>query len=74
MQNTRLVVMSACQTAITDFLKLPDEAIGLPAGCLQAGAEAVVGTLWPVNDLSAAILMIEFYRLHIEQRHPSPMR
>ena len=31
LQNIRLAVLSACQTAIQDFGQLPDEAIGLPA-------------------------------------------
>ncbi|HEY6795134.1 MAG TPA: hypothetical protein VI248_10680 [Kineosporiaceae bacterium] len=31
---------------------------GLPAGFLRAGAEAVLGALWPVNDLSTALVMI----------------
>jgi CHAT domain-containing protein len=64
--QTRLVVLSACQTAITDFNKLPEEAIGLPAGFLQAGIPGVVGSLWPVDDLSTALLMIRFYQSHIK--------
>jgi tetratricopeptide (TPR) repeat protein len=61
----RLVVASACQTAVGEFRDLPDEAIGLPAGFLRAGAAAVIGTLWPVDDLSTALLMMRFYRLHL---------
>jgi len=45
LSNLRLVALSACQTAITDFGRLPDESIGLPGGFLQAGVPAVVGTL-----------------------------
>lgn len=63
-QAARLVVLSACQTAITDFRQLPDETIGLPAGFLQAGVPGVVGTLWSVKDLSTALLMIKFYEYH----------
>jgi CHAT domain-containing protein len=65
MSNLRLVALSACQTAITDFRRLPDESIGLPGGFLQAGVPAVVGTLWSVNDLSTALLMHRFYELHL---------
>ena len=64
-QGARLAVLSACQTAIADFRQLPDEAIGLPAGFLRAGAPGVVGTLWPVNDISTALLMIKFYEYHL---------
>ena len=72
----RLVTASACQTAITDFTDLPDEAIGLPAGLLQAGAAGVVGTLWPVSDLSTALLMTRFYEylLGNHDDHATPMR
>lgn len=64
LSETRLVVLSACQTAISDFNNLPDEVIGLPAGFLQAGAVGVLGSLWPVDDLSTAIFMDHFYHLH----------
>ena len=60
----RLVTLSACQTAISDFGDLPDEVIGLPAGFLQAGAVGVLGSLWPVDDLSTALFMDHFYLLH----------
>jgi CHAT domain-containing protein len=65
--NTRLVVLSACQTAITDTRTLPEEAIGLPAGFMQAGVPAVIGTLWSVDDASTALLMARFYELTVLQ-------
>jgi CHAT domain-containing protein len=65
LSNLRLVALSACQTAITDFGRLPDESIGLPGGFLQAGVPAVVGTLWSINDLSTALLIYRFYELHL---------
>jgi CHAT domain-containing protein len=77
LSGTRLAVLSACQTAITDFKRLPEEAIGLPAGFLQAGVQGVIGTLWPVNDFSTALLMIQFYRYHINgdpDTREGPMR
>ena len=42
---------------------MPDEAIGMPAGFHQAGVSGVVSTLWPVDDISTAMLVAEFYRL-----------
>jgi CHAT domain-containing protein len=72
-QNAQLVVASACQTAITDFTNLPDEAIGLTSGCLHAGAPAVIGTLWSVNDLSTALLMTRFYHYHRNSDPDGPM-
>ncbi len=35
--------------------------VGLPASLLQAGVAGVVASLWSVNDLSTALLMIKFY-------------
>lgn len=69
-RQTRLIVLSACQTAMIDYMRLPNEAIGLPAGFLQAGFPGVVGTLWPVNDLSTALLMIRFYKHHLQDHLP----
>ncbi len=61
LSKCRLVVLAACQTAVSDSRDLPDEFIGLPAGFLQAGAPGVVGTLWPVEDLATSLVMIKFY-------------
>lgn len=59
----RLVVLSACQTAVTDFKQLPEEAIGLPSTFVQMGAPGVVGSLWPVDDFWTAVLMVRFYEI-----------
>jgi CHAT domain-containing protein len=48
-------------------MDLPDEVISLPSGLIQAGVMGVVSSLWPVNDLSTALLMGEFYRRHLEE-------
>ena len=68
LSSQRLAVLSACQTGITEFERVPDEVIGLPAGFLQAGVPGVVATLWPVNDRSTAVLVAEFYRLLLAER------
>ena len=68
LSSQRLAVLSACQTGITEFERVPDEVIGMPAGFLQAGVPGVVATLWPVNDRSTAVLMAEFYRLLLAER------
>lgn len=61
LDNTQLVTLCACRTAINDFRDLPDEAVGLPVGFLQAGAAAVVATLWPVHALPTVLLLSVFY-------------
>src|SRR5262249_39084092 len=63
-KGTRLAVLSACQTAITDFKDLPEEDVGLPAGFLRVGVPGVVGSLWPVDDVSTTLLMSKFYEYH----------
>jgi CHAT domain-containing protein/tetratricopeptide (TPR) repeat protein len=68
LSSQQLTVLSACQTGITEFSRVPDEVIGLPAGFMLAGIPSVVATLWPVNDRSTAVLMAEFYRLLIAEQ------
>lgn len=58
----RLVVLSACQSAVTDSRHLPDEAGSLATAFLAAGVSGVVGSLWPVDDLASALLFRQFYR------------
>ncbi len=67
LSEARLVVLSACQTAVIDAAMVPDEVVGLPTGFLQAGVPGVVGTLWSVNDLSTMLLMRRFYELHMDK-------
>lgn len=68
LQNARMVVLSACQSAIPDAMHLPDEAVGLPAAFLEAGVPTVVGTLWPIDDWSTALLMDRFYFQFLQKR------
>jgi CHAT domain-containing protein len=68
LSGQKLAVLSACQTGITEFERVPDEVIGLPAGFMQAGIPGVVATLWPVNDQSTAVVVAEFYRLLLTER------
>jgi CHAT domain-containing protein len=46
---------------------MPEEYVGLPGAFMAVGAAAVVGTLWPVDDLATALLTVRFYELHITQ-------
>jgi CHAT domain-containing protein/tetratricopeptide (TPR) repeat protein len=68
---SRLAVLSACETGLTDTRQSPDEYIGLPAGFLQAGAPAIISTLWAVDDLSTRLLIERFYSCHL-QDHLAP--
>jgi CHAT domain-containing protein len=59
--QTWLVVLSACETGLVDFREIADEHFGLPTGFLFAGVPTVWGTLWTVDDLSTAVLMVKAY-------------
>jgi CHAT domain-containing protein len=62
LKRTRLVTLSACETGIVEFRRgLADEYIGLPGILFQAGARAVVASLWAVDDLATTLLMGRFY-------------
>jgi CHAT domain-containing protein len=56
-----LVVLSACETGRGESTG-GDDVLGLTRGLLAAGARAAVVSLWPVDDLSTALFMGEFYR------------
>ncbi len=68
--NPRLVVLSACETGLSEITRNPDEFVGLPSAFLALGAVGVLGTLWPVSDAATALLMARFYELHIGERLP----
>lgn len=57
-QPVELLTLSACQTAEGD-----DRApLGLSGIALKAKVRSALGTLWPVSDEAASILMPEFYK------------
>jgi hypothetical protein len=61
------VVLSACQTAVYDFLRAPDEYTGLLTGFLARGAREILATLWPVSDIATCLIMARLYwALHDE--------
>ncbi|MDF0553614.1 CHAT domain-containing tetratricopeptide repeat protein [Kamptonema sp. UHCC 0994] len=57
----RLVTLSACETGLTDTTKQSDDCIGLATGFLYAGSQGVLSSLWSVDELATAFLMIKFY-------------
>ena len=62
LEQCRLVTLSACETGLIDFKNSSDEYIGLPSGFLVAGSPAVVSSLWKVEQVSTALLLIKFYQ------------
>ncbi|MCW2981239.1 MAG: hypothetical protein JWO14_2966 [Solirubrobacterales bacterium] len=59
--STRLVVVSACQTAIPYIAGPSGEVFATTTALLAAGSACVVGSLWPVDDTATALLMVKFY-------------
>lgn len=55
-----LVVLSACETGLS-AVGAGEELLGLVRGFLAAGANALVLSLWTVNDEATADLMNDFY-------------
>jgi CHAT domain-containing protein/tetratricopeptide (TPR) repeat protein len=70
LRRARLVVASACQTAVVDTTHTPDEFVGLATGFLAAGVPCFVGTMWPSEDLACALVMSRFYELTTRDGHP----
>lgn len=67
----RLVVLSACQTGLSDVL-MKNEHIGFPTAFLAIGVQGVLATLWPVEDLSNALFMKKFYEIYLQENTSFP--
>ena len=59
--HSRLVVLSSCRTAMGPEVR-GEGILGLSRGFLYSGAQAVVSTLWSVDDQATAVFMTRFYR------------
>jgi CHAT domain-containing protein len=59
--SARLVVLSGCSTGMNNVLP-GDELFGFARGFLYSGVPSVVVSLWNVNDLRSADLMVHFYK------------
>lgn len=60
LNNTAIVVMSACQTGLGDISD--DGVFGLQRAFKKAGVETILMTLWPVDDFFTQKFMTEFYK------------
>jgi CHAT domain-containing protein len=68
-QGTQLLTLSACSTAKGDAAKDGQEMDSLGMIAQQKDAEAVLATLWDVNDASTSRLMSDFYARWV--KHPT---
>ncbi len=60
LDGLRLLILSACQTAILELREASDEVRSLAAGMVQSGAEAVLATQWAVDDKATYLLVVRF--------------
>ena len=58
--KTKLVVLSACETAKGQIDEI-DGVLGLQRGFKKAGVASIVMSLWKVSDAVTSILMTQFY-------------
>ncbi|ANM31766.1 hypothetical protein ABI59_22690 [Acidobacteria bacterium Mor1] len=58
--NAELVTLSACESATGELVR-GEGFIGLTRAFLYAGSDAVLASLWNVNDKSTADFMVRFY-------------
>jgi len=67
--GTWLVVLSACDTGIGEIH--PAEGVmGLRRAFIQAGAQNLLMTLWPIADEKTVLMMSDFYEAAVQSGDP----
>lgn len=66
--NTKLVILSACQTGLGDISEVEGN-MGMIKAFKMAGVKQIISTLWNVSDQATTIIMQEFYKQLMIQRN-----
>jgi CHAT domain-containing protein/tetratricopeptide (TPR) repeat protein len=58
---SQLILLTACESGLTDPLDKAGEQSGLASAMLASGASAVIASLWAVDDMSTSLLTRRFF-------------
>lgn len=74
--DARLVVVSACESALSEISGLPDEVVSIATAMLASGSACAIASLWPVDDLATALLTTRlcYEMLGGDRRPPEALR
>ena len=68
LRNTWLVVLSACDTGMGEA-RFGEGVLGLRRGFIQAGAQNLLMTLWPIDDEQTVNIIGDFYAAAAKSRN-----
>ncbi|NJO98773.1 MAG: CHAT domain-containing protein [Pleurocapsa sp. CRU_1_2] len=71
-KSYKIVTLSACETALTGTQSITTEYVGLVSGFMRWGTAYVLSTQWIVEDAPNALVIIQFYRLLLEDNSITP--
>ena len=71
-EAARLVVVSACESALGSVNQLPAEAFSVSTAFWLAGTACAIASLWQVDDFATAMLMTRFYEELMSNELPPP--